>query len=564
MRSLAPRLLPGSPSLMPKISTSGFAALNVLPAHLRLLDALNFVTPTPIQALSIPIAMRGQDLIGVAQTGTGKTLAFSLPMLANLKPGEVGLVLAPTRELAHQIAETLQKLNARAVLVIGGAAMSRQIKELRNRHDVIVATPGRLIDHLQQGSVRLNRVACVVLDEGDRMLDMGFEPAIRQIFNHVPKKRQTMLFSATMADEVVELSRRYLNNPERVDACAEGTAAELVEQKLVFVTKEEKVGLLADLLYQNNGSVLVFTRTRHGARQLTRKVIADGHSAAEIHSDRTLNQRRDALQGFKEGIFRVLIATDIAARGIDVKGISLVINYDVPEKPDDYVHRIGRTGRAGLSGRAITIAIPEQTRDIRDIEKLLGQSIAVCPDMSTAEPRPNATARNRPKQESQPNPRRKPEPTFAKPKVEEPAKQPAPAREAIRPERLKTQKGQRPRFEEAKHKDAKPKQLKRNESQSTKAKPNAPSTKPWWQGTDKRKGRKNGPAGAPALAKTRHNGPKKRTDQPKADWLDRFVAREGSVGMLPPKSKDKRPAAKPKARPSYGKPRTTGKPRRSR
>ena len=179
--------------------------------------------------------------------------------------------------------------------------------------------------------------------------------------------------------------------------------------------------------------------------------------------------------------------------------------------------------------------------------------------MSTAEPRPNATARNRPKQENQPNSRRKPEPTFAKPKVEEPAKQPAPAREAIKPERLKTQKGQRPRFEEVK-----PKQLKRNESQSTKTKPDTPSTKPWWQGSDKRKGRKIGPAGAPASAKTRHNGPKKRTDQPKADWLDRFVAREGSVGMLPPKSKDKRPAAKPKPRPSHGKPRTTGKQRRSR
>lgn len=367
------------------ITKSGFAALSVSPALYQTLAKAGITTPTPIQAESIPIALDGDDLIGIAQTGTGKTLAFGLPIAQNLKPGQVALVLAPTRELAQQICETFAKLNLRTTLVVGGASMSLQVRQLRANPSVIVATPGRLLDHLQQGTVRLNRVSYVVLDEGDRMLDMGFAPAIRKIMDRVPKQRQTMLFSATMPKAIEELASTYLDRPERVEVAPAGTASELVEQELVFLEFGEKPNMLSELLYENKGSVLVFARTRHGAKKLAHTIRRNGHTAAELHSDRTLSQRRAALQGFKDGQFRVLVATDIAARGIDVKEISLVVNYDVPENPEDYVHRIGRTGRAGAEGRAITLALPDQTGDVRDIERILGRELRISP-RSTARP----------------------------------------------------------------------------------------------------------------------------------------------------------------------------------
>lgn len=372
---------------------SGFAALNVAPEYCQMLKRLNIETPTPIQEKAIPIALAGNDLIGIAQTGTGKTLAFALPMMARLRPGQAGLVLAPTRELAQQIAETYQKLNVPAVLIVGGAGMNRQVQQLRSRYSVIVATPGRLTDHLHQGTLKLNRISIVVLDEADRMLDMGFAPSIKRILAQTPKERQTLLFSATMPKEITEIASQYLQDPHRVEIAKSGTASELVEHELFFVPQADKQPLLADLLDENRGSVLVFARTRYGAKKLARVVRMEGHSAAELHSDRTLNQRREALNGFKSGQYRVLVATDIAARGIDVHEISLVINFDVPEKPEDYVHRIGRTGRAGAQGRAITIAHPEQAKDVRDIERLLGSEIPVS-DRSTA--RPNRSAHPRP------------------------------------------------------------------------------------------------------------------------------------------------------------------------
>ncbi|MCW5941739.1 MAG: DEAD/DEAH box helicase [Fimbriimonadaceae bacterium] len=367
----------------------GFRALALTPSTVRTLDRLGFVTPTPIQSEAIPFAMRGRDLIGLAQTGTGKTLAFGLPMLERLAPGQVGLVLAPTRELALQIQETLFSLGLKSALLIGGAPMERQIRQLQNRPSVIVATPGRLEDHLNRRSCDLRRVSIVVLDEADRMLDMGFAPAIARILDQTPTDRQTMLFSATMPDDIAQLAARYLRDPEWVEVARAGSSPDLIEQELLVLSQEDKPAMLGDLLDEHSGTVLVFARTRHGARKLARAVRGFGHSAAELHSDRTLAQRRDALHGFKTGEYRVLVATDIAARGIDVKEITVVINYDVPENPEDYVHRIGRTGRAGASGRAITLSTPEQHGDVRDIEKLLASTLPLSPRSPMSRPAPS-------------------------------------------------------------------------------------------------------------------------------------------------------------------------------
>ncbi|MEA2551976.1 MAG: ATP-dependent helicase RhlE [Fimbriimonadaceae bacterium] len=355
----------------------GFRALDLSPSVLQKIDRLGFTVPTPIQQQAIPVALTGRDLVGIAQTGTGKTLAFGLPMAQRMLPGQVGLILAPTRELALQIQETFQKLNIKSALLIGGEPIHRQFKQLRANPSVLVATPGRLEDHLHQRSLDLRRVTIVVLDEADRMLDMGFAPAIRRILDQTPKERQTMLFSATMPREITDLANQYLRNPLRIEVAKSGTAAENVEHELVVLPHGDKPACLGDLLKEHNGTVLVFARTRHGARKLAKTVRGFGHSAAELHSDRTMEQRRAALKGFKTGTYRVLVATDIAARGIDVKDIGLVVNFDVPEKAEDYVHRIGRTGRAGASGRAITFATPEQQNDVRDIEKLLKSELPI-------------------------------------------------------------------------------------------------------------------------------------------------------------------------------------------
>jgi ATP-dependent RNA helicase RhlE len=356
---------------------SGFHALGVAQDMCDALRRHNIVEPTPIQEQSIPVALDGKDLVGLAQTGTGKTLAFALPMLDRLAEGTFGLVLAPTRELAQQIAQTYAMLGARCALVVGGQSMLAQERALRSRPWVVVATPGRLEDHMRQGTVRLDRAAIVVLDEADRMLDMGFAPAIKRILADTPNSRQTLLFSATFPADIADLADGYLRRPVRIEASPAGTSPSQVSQELVYVEHTEKPAMLAELLDEARGTVLVFARTRHGARKLTKSIRNDGHKAAEIHADRTPAQRRDALEGFKDGRYRILVATDIAARGIDVRDIELVVNYDVPQKPEDYVHRIGRTGRAGATGRAVTIAIPEQAGDVRDIEKLLGEPVEV-------------------------------------------------------------------------------------------------------------------------------------------------------------------------------------------
>jgi ATP-dependent RNA helicase RhlE len=352
-------------------ASSGFHALGLPSRLLATLDRLGFTTPTPIQEQAIPILLKDTDFIGIAQTGTGKTLAFALPTLVNLRRHEMALVLAPTRELAQQIEETFLKLGSKAVLLVGGAPMGRQIAQLRDKPEIIIATPGRLEDHLKQRTLSLRDVRVAILDEADRMLDMGFAPAIKRIMAQVPRERQTMLFSATMPNEILSLAAQFLHEPERVDVARSGATADNVLQELIFVEQTSKLNMLEDLLYDHRGTTLVFARTRHGAKKLARIVRQLGHTAAELHSDRTLAQRRDALDGFKRGDYRVLVATDIAARGIDVKEIGLVVNYDIPQNAEDYVHRIGRTGRAGASGKAITLATPEQKSEVRDIEKLI-------------------------------------------------------------------------------------------------------------------------------------------------------------------------------------------------
>jgi ATP-dependent RNA helicase RhlE len=342
---------------------------------LKALDRLRFHTPTPIQAQAIPDGLRGEDIIGVAQTGTGKTLAFGLPIIQRLiRHGGKGLILLPTRELALQVEEEMHKIagsfGLRTAMIIGGAPINRQIKDLRKNPHVIIGTPGRIIDHIEKKTIQLHKVTVLVLDEADRMLDMGFAPQIKKILHVVPKDRQTMLFSATMPSDIVKIATKHMKRPTHVEVARQGTTAEMVDQEIYIVTRNQKKHLLEMLLKQYEGTVLVFSRTKYGAKKICRDVNRMGHTAAEIHSNRSLNQRKGALEGFKKGKYRVLVATDIAARGIDVKGIALVINYDVPEYAEDYVHRIGRTGRAGKEGHAITFIMPSQSDKLRKIERL--------------------------------------------------------------------------------------------------------------------------------------------------------------------------------------------------
>ncbi|MBN1503450.1 MAG: DEAD/DEAH box helicase [Candidatus Eisenbacteria bacterium] len=370
-----------------------FFGLGIAPGLLAVLNALKFTVPTPIQEAAIPIAVEGTDVVGVAQTGTGKTLAFGIPMVQRLAQGKGrGLVLVPTRELAVQISEDLARFvrafKLRAAVVIGGESMSRQIRQLQEHPHIIIATPGRLNDLLGQRQLRLSDVAILVLDEADRMLDMGFLPQIERIIRLLPRARQTMLFSATMHPNVMKIASSHMHLPVRTEIAPSGTAPDLVTQEMYFVQKERKGELLRQLLAQYSGSVLLFVRTKRGATRVARTLRAAGHAAAEIHADRSQAQRKDAMKGFKTGKFRVLVATDIAARGIDVTDIELVINYDLPDDIGNYVHRIGRTGRAGKRGHAITFATPDQRKDVKEIELFMSAAIPVSPrsDIPPEEP----------------------------------------------------------------------------------------------------------------------------------------------------------------------------------
>ena len=362
-----------------------FSEIGLAGAQLRVCESLGYVDPTPIQIKAIPIILSGADVIGCAETGTGKTAAFLLPIIQQLgaekRPGIRVLVLAPTRELALQIEKNYSELNHlkanKSVLVMGGANMKTQIAELRRRATIVIATPGRLLDLTERGVIDLSTVEVLVLDEADRMLDMGFLPAIRRVLALLPTKRQTLLFSATMSQTIESLARSTMKQPKLVEVSPRGRAAQMIEQTAYSVSLENKTALLLDLLERESSleKVLVFTRTRRGTERLSHILKARNHSVNRIHADRTQPQREAALRSFRDGHTRVLVATDIAARGLDVDAVSHVINYDVPAVPEDYVHRVGRTGRAGKQGKAITIVTPIDELSMKAIERLIGQPV---------------------------------------------------------------------------------------------------------------------------------------------------------------------------------------------
>jgi len=367
-----------------------FADLGLALPILNALNTQGYTAPTPIQAQAIPHVMLGRDLQGIAQTGTGKTAAFALPILHRLlvdkKPaprrGCRVLVLSPTRELASQIAESFRdygrQTGLRTALMYGGVPKGRQAKAVANGIDILVATPGRLMDHMQDGAVSLNQVEVLVLDEADHMLDLGFIVPIRKIVQSIPPARQTLLFSATMPKEISTLAGQMLKNPVHVAVTPVATTVERVEQKVIFVETSRKRQLLADILRSSKMSrTLVFTRTKHGADRVTQHLEAAGQPAAAIHGDKSQPQRERALQMFKQGRIGVLVATDIAARGIDVDGVTHVVNFDLPNVPEAYVHRIGRTARAGHTGVAISFCDSSERAHLRGIEKLIRTRLSV-------------------------------------------------------------------------------------------------------------------------------------------------------------------------------------------
>jgi ATP-dependent RNA helicase RhlE len=359
-----------------------FDVLGINPKILAILRSNSFLVPTPIQNQCIPQALEGKDIVGIARTGTGKTLAFGVPILQNLIKNEgQALVLVPTRELAIQAEEMLYKigssLNIRTAVIIGGASFDRQVRSIKRNPHIIIATPGRLLDHLNRRIFNLNKIKIIVLDEADHMLDIGFLPDIKNILSLSPKERQTLLFSATMPNEIVEIASKFMKIPVRIEVSPEGTAALGVKQELFILNNKLKPSLLEKILSDNKGTILVFTKTKHSAKKITEIVSSMGHTSAEIHSNRSLYQRKEALSGFKSGKYRVLVATDIAARGIDVSNISIVVNYDLPQNPGDYVHRIGRTGRANATGRAISFVTPDQRFSVKKIERLIKKNISI-------------------------------------------------------------------------------------------------------------------------------------------------------------------------------------------
>ncbi|OIO11787.1 MAG: hypothetical protein AUJ52_01535 [Elusimicrobia bacterium CG1_02_63_36] len=368
--------------------SGGFESLGLSEELLRAVREKGYLQPTPIQREAVPAVLEGHDLMGGAQTGTGKTAAFTLPLLQRLRggrhhPGDRAvraLILTPTRELAAQVHASVceygKHLPYKASVVFGGVSMERQIAEFRGGVDIVVATPGRLLDHVRQGKVRLNAVEIFVLDEADRMLDMGFLPDIRKVMRELPQNRQTLLFSATFPDEIERLCDKLLKSPRRVQVARKSTAAESVKQVVIGVSQKGKHPLLSHLIRTEQWrQVLVFTRTKARANQLTKKLVRDGIHAVPIHGNKSQSARTRALAGFKNGEVQALIATDIAARGLDIDQLPHVVNYDLPNIAEDYVHRIGRTGRAGRKGEALSLVSPEEHEHLTGIERLLRRKI---------------------------------------------------------------------------------------------------------------------------------------------------------------------------------------------
>ncbi|MDO6674493.1 DEAD/DEAH box helicase [Tenacibaculum sp. 1_MG-2023] len=398
-----------------------FTSLGLSKALVKAVTEKGYETPSPIQEKAIPVILEGKDVLASAQTGTGKTAGFTLPILQNISEKKnpkyrpiKALVLTPTRELAAQVYDNVREysthLNIKSTAIFGGVKPSSQIATLKNGIDVLVATPGRLIDLHEQNQLSLKRVDVLVLDEADRMLDMGFLRDIKKIISFLPQKRQNLLFSATFSKEIKKLAQGILHNPVMVEAAPENTTAEKVNQKLYKVPKSKKTELVGQLISKGNWSqVLIFTRTKHGANRLTEKLIKRGISAAAIHGNKSQGARTKALKGFKDNSIRVLVATDIAARGLDIPLLPHVINFELPNVPEDYVHRIGRTGRAGASGEAISLVSQEEEAYLKSIEKLLGQKIIISQlegfDLSTIKEevkteRPKQQPRNKPAKKS--------------------------------------------------------------------------------------------------------------------------------------------------------------------
>lgn len=369
---------------------SDFDMMDLPPKLVARIEAMGIKEPTPIQKQAIPHGMNGRDVMGLAQTGTGKTLAFGVPLVAQMldfgqrpDPKTVrGLVLAPTRELAQQIAEQLRALTEKTAIktaiVVGGQSINAQIKRLEKGIDLLVATPGRLLDLMDRRALRLDETVFLVLDEADQMLDLGFIHALRKISSMLPDDRQTMLFSATMPKQMNEIANSYLKSPIRVEVSPPGKVADKVTQELHFIAKAEKAALLMELLSKHKDErALVFGRTKHGMEKLSRNLEKAGFAAGSIHGNKSQGQRDRAIAAFKAGTIKVLVATDVAARGLDIPDVKHVYNYELPNVPDNYVHRIGRTARAGKDGAAIAFCAPDEVKELRDIQKTIGKPIPV-------------------------------------------------------------------------------------------------------------------------------------------------------------------------------------------
>jgi len=351
------------------------------------LSKMNFIKPTPIQGMAIPVALEGKDILGTAQTGTGKTLAFSIPLINKLilDKNAFALVMCPTRELASQVMDAIKsiisdKINIRTALLIGGESMQKQLRQLNNRSRIIVGTPGRINDHLKRKSLNLSATKYLVLDETDRMLDMGFTPQIEMVLKFVPRNHQTLLFSATLPQNILRISERYLNKPERISTGSTSIPVAKIKQETIQVFKENKYDELIDQFLTRKGSILVFVKTKRNADKMVKRLKEEGHSADAIHGDLRQSKRDRVINSFRKGLKRILIATDVAARGLDIPLIQHVINYDLPQVPEDYIHRIGRTARAGSEGSALTFLTPDDRLMWNSINKLIDPNFKPAPN----------------------------------------------------------------------------------------------------------------------------------------------------------------------------------------
>ncbi len=419
------------------MNTVSFADLKLAPEILKALTEAGYTTPTPIQAQAIPVVLSGEDLMAGAQTGTGKTAAFALPLLQQLMPHASAstspakhpvraLILVPTRELAVQVEESVKMYakytNLRSLVVYGGVDIKTQTPHLKTGVEILVATPGRLLDHLEQKTVLLNQVQMLVLDEADRMLDMGFMPALKRILALLPRRRQSLMFSATFSDDIKKLSEDFLIYPSLIEVARSNATSENIKQKVYLVPSEDKHALLAKLLKGDDAKqVIVFTKTKLTASRLTRQLQREGIEADAIHGDRSQSERQQTLEAFKQGKVSVLIATDVAARGLDIDHLPMVINYEIPHAAEDYVHRIGRTGRAGAKGTALSLVSPEEEKYLVDIEKLIKTTIeketASVPHVPRGEARPQSAPR-------EPRESREPRQAYHKPVPNKPAHDP--------------------------------------------------------------------------------------------------------------------------------------------